>query len=332
MSASPPGPSLWWRHGSTPRRDPLRFDAGLQPPDLPPVVGRRRAGPGGVVDEGGEAAPDAGIARDRASPQQRLALPDLGPSLQVHGVAVEAPGQRPLLAFGTEIGVDGHDPSRRRRATQQPEEGGRGPFRLLPPLAAVSVVDEDEIDVGGVRQGPAAEPSHGDDREGHCRCDHPARGLDHRLGQCAEVVTDLLGVGVAEHVATDDPEQVAPVPAPQRLLLVVGVRCASPTACHALANRSSPGEVRSCSTSSRRSTRSGLASSSSVAMGAVVSRSHSARAVSAESRNAAVIRDVRCSPVTRRRSPSRPEIGVGTVARASRAPAAAAAASAVTNG
>ncbi len=87
-------------------RDALAFDARLHATDLAHVVVGHRASVRELVGERGEARAELGVAGDEPRLGERLALPGEAPLLVVRGESADRPRQRPLVALGSEAGVD----------------------------------------------------------------------------------------------------------------------------------------------------------------------------------------------------------------------------------
>ena len=85
---------------------PLPLHASLDPPDLPHLRFPGWTAVPHLVDQFQEVGAQLIGAGDRPCPQQRLALPGGHPALVVLAVGVQRAGQRALLAFGAQVGVD----------------------------------------------------------------------------------------------------------------------------------------------------------------------------------------------------------------------------------
>ena len=121
------------------------------------------------LDDLHEAAPDIGIAGHGPGPQQRLPLPHERPSGVVRPIALEAPSEGPLLAFGAEPEVDGVDG--RRLAAEELEQPLGGLLGGREVGGRRTFVDEQQIEITRVGELGAPEPAHGHRRERHRRID-----------------------------------------------------------------------------------------------------------------------------------------------------------------
>ena len=93
-------------------RDPLALDARLHPPDGGHVALGEGPVPDELVDERHEPLAQGPVAGHDAGPSKRLALPGLGPAVEVRRVPVQVAGQASLAAFGPEPEVDRRHPLR----------------------------------------------------------------------------------------------------------------------------------------------------------------------------------------------------------------------------
>ena len=71
---------------------------------------------------------------------------------------------------------------------------------------------------------PATELAHADHGEAHCGIDDLECSLQAHRGELGELPSDCGHVGDAEEVAHRDSEQLAPLPAAERLRIVLGHR------------------------------------------------------------------------------------------------------------
>ena len=119
------------------------------------------------------------------------------------------------MPSGRRFGVDAeHLPLVGRRAECLDEPGGQ-PLGRVELARAVAVVDEEQVDVGRVRELLAAEASDTDDGERRRRFATVKRGFDARVGDVRELALRRLEIGEAEHVARADAKQVAALEPPQ---------------------------------------------------------------------------------------------------------------------
>ena len=140
-----------------------------------------------------------------------MELPCERPLVVVGAVAVEGPGQRPLLPFGAQVGVDAERLALGRGGADPGDHPGRRLLRHVEVGRSRPVVDEEDVDVGGVGQFPAPQPAHADHGEGHRRDQFPQRRLHRGVGQVGQLPADLLHLGEPEEVAGGDAEQFPPL-------------------------------------------------------------------------------------------------------------------------
>ena len=175
--------------------------------------------------------PSARSPADRPRLQQRLELPGLGPSLVVRAVAGQGADQRAVAALGPEVRVDGEDAAFRGGPRADADHPGGEPARggqrggLVGGLGdrlGHGLGHEDNVDVAGVIQLPAAALAHGHHGEptrrgcGQLGPGHGERRLEHRGRDVGEFLGRLVDGCDAGQVAGGQVQQPAPVGGGQR--------------------------------------------------------------------------------------------------------------------
>ncbi len=155
-----------WNCGSSRDGDPLALDTCLHPPDGGHIGFGEGLSPYEFTRRRHEPLAEIAAPGDDAGPHQRLALPGLGPAVEVGGVPVKIAGQSPLATFGPEAEVESGHPLGRARAVHEAQQGLGDGFACL---GTDAVVDEQQIQVAGIRHLRAAEAAHSDDGECHRR-------------------------------------------------------------------------------------------------------------------------------------------------------------------
>ena len=181
-------------------RDPFGFHARLHPSHLADGVGVQAAARiAEAVDEGREPGAELGVAGAGAGAQEGLALPGVGPSVDVLRIGVQAAAQRPGAALGAQVGVRREGRLGAGLTQESDDLGGhlvrhpRGGVRFD---SVVGLVEEDDVGVGGVAHLPAAHAPHGDDEvpaEGPV-CAEARAGRGHRAAQ-GGFQGDVRGLG-----------------------------------------------------------------------------------------------------------------------------------------
>ena len=200
--------------------DALGLDPGLHAADLADGLGVEAAVPHVGLDHVEQAVAERTVAGDHPGPGHRLALPGERVLAPVDVEGVEAAGERAAAALGPEVGVDVVDAVGGGGAADEAHQRGGQALGLVGARGALGVVHEDHVEVAGVGELGAAEAPEADHRERDRRLERGERDLERGLGQRGQVVAHLVDLGVAEHVAGGDAEQVALLPAPQRALLL----------------------------------------------------------------------------------------------------------------
>ena len=175
-----------------------------------------------------------------------------------------------------------------------------------------AVVDEDDVEVAGVRQLAAGEAAEGDDRERQRRLQRFQRHLQAGFGEGGDVGPDLGDRCAVQHVAGHDPEQVAALPPRRAARWRSSTASRQPAARRAFVDELGLGQraqlvgvgeaLDEVDVALKRRRRRG---------GVVPTRWQSRRAVSGDSRNARVTTASRWRSATRLRTLSRPRSGSG---------------------
>ena len=189
-------------------------------------------------------SPSSRVARDRPRLDQRLELPRLRPVLVVRRRSSSRVRlSRPDASLGPEVGVGAeHDAvGRRRRHGRE-----RAPRAVALRVVGVALVHEQHVDVARVVELAPAELAHARSTANGAvgpTSSSAARGTT--CGERGELAPHRGEVGDAEQVACCDPQELAPLPAPQHAVVVRG-SCA----CHR--TRGTLGEVALRSAERRR--------------------------------------------------------------------------------
>ncbi len=141
-----------------------------------------------------ESTTDVAVACDGPGLQERLELPRLRPALVVRAVRLQRARQRSRSAFGTEVGVGAEDDAVGGGLAHGREHRPRGAFGD----GAVTLVDEQHVDVARVVELAAAELPHRDDLEPDVRGNEVERAAEAHLGQGRQLPADGGKVGHAE--------------------------------------------------------------------------------------------------------------------------------------
>ena len=210
---------------------PLRLGARLHLSELPQRVGVEGAvphrGQGGVEEPAG----DRGVARHGAALDERLTLPVAGPVAVVVAEERHRARQRPGAALGPQVGVGAEHHAAGRLVVHDPEQAA-GDADGLVAVELVAVVDEQDVDVGGVVQLRAAELAHADHHQclrerarrrevarhaagGRVGAGQPQRGGQAGVGQARQLPADRRQVRPAEQVAQRGAGELPPLPVPQ---------------------------------------------------------------------------------------------------------------------
>ena len=174
----------------------LALCPGPQRPERPQVVGGQPLAPQADRRRRRPLPADLGVAGHRRGLEQGLELPGLGPAVPVGDVAVERPGQGAVPALGPQVGVD--------------PEAAPGDVHDRPGVAGVAL-HEQQVDVAGVVELPAAELAHPDHRQ-PLDPHQPDRGVQHGRRLVGQGRGRLLQGVEAEQVAGGDPELRQPLP------------------------------------------------------------------------------------------------------------------------
>ena len=149
-------------------RDPLALDPGLQPADLPLVVGGEAGRPDVLVEHVHEAPPPRRGRRRPAGPGPSPGAPTPAPTARSRcGSRRRERASRPCLPSGrrststAQSRVAGVAPCTKRRSSVA------DPQALLGRRRRAALEDEDDVEVAGVRQLGAAEAAQGDHGERH---------------------------------------------------------------------------------------------------------------------------------------------------------------------
>ena len=166
-------------------------------------------------------SPSARSPATTPRPDERLALPGLGPAVEVRRVPVQVASQPSLATFGSEAEVERRHAFGGARAVHQVQQrlGHRFAHEVIS-----SVVDQEQVEITGVRHLGAAESAHPHDRERHDGVDHIERRLEECFvhgGQGAprgDHVVDVEKVPSrdANVLVLAEPHELGPAPAPRR--------------------------------------------------------------------------------------------------------------------
>ena len=144
-----------------------------------------------------------------------MSLPDERPSGEVRREALDAARQRSLLALGTQVRVDLPEPSRRGRTAHEATDRGRELLGFREVSGRGPLVDEEDVEVAGVRQLSTTEATEGDHGERQRRIEGLERDLERCLGERAHIAAHGCDIGLAEDVARGDAHEMTLLPPPQ---------------------------------------------------------------------------------------------------------------------
>jgi hypothetical protein len=200
--------------------------------DVVDRAGRELGGIHERLDAPQERLAELGVARDRASLDQRLAFPGRRLALVVREGPLERAAERPCPSPGPQADVDSERDALRGRFGQRRGEGRHGSLGALLGGRPGARMHEQQVDVARVvqlRPAELAEPDHGepwvvDERQG--------KGTgDADVGDRADLGDDVVEPGAlevpgghAEHRATPEPPEPVELPQPIDVVRELGTQ------------------------------------------------------------------------------------------------------------
>ncbi len=132
------------------RRDAFALHARLHATDLEQFVGGETVTPHVLVERVEQPVAGGVVPRHGASADHGLPFPCLRVALPVADEAVEAAGHGTLLAFGSQVGVDGIEAVGRCRATDEADEHLGNAVGFVDVRRLLALVHEEHVEIAGI--------------------------------------------------------------------------------------------------------------------------------------------------------------------------------------